>query len=242
MDMLTIFEDSKESVISNIITKAYIEPNVRFTNGAKNLEVFLDKYTAIDKHVYCYVDVVPDNPKTVDTFISLKAKYVCSSHIHIIPIPCMEYFVLLSLLRFNKVTEEEISNLLYVKTGDSKYTMKCYSDKSFEKYCKRLLNNNKWKCVHNIAVKKGGIGYWWGSSCICDYSVSACKEEVYLFDKIAFVISEFPVFPDDMPRLGKAIDFTNYKKYDGKAAERFILLFRRMVEICKLNKEENNAN
>lgn len=96
--------------------------------------------------IVCYVDCPPDNNLSVSLYNELEMKYRSSENIHILKSQCIEYYMLsmlndCGLLYKSDLTTEFVNGFYGVKYS--------YSDNSFEKFCKRILNGQRLKCLNN---------------------------------------------------------------------------------------------
>lgn len=155
--MIYIFEDSDKSPIS-VLLKYVLGDNVVFSKGALNLRIELEKYP----DSICCMDVVPDNDETVDMYNELKEEYGR----RIVPIPCIEFATLLMLADLGVKLTCSLTDLYNIISG---IEIKKYTDKSLEKYLKRLLNSDIKKCIHNIFKRDNYVyGLFYNSNCTCD--------------------------------------------------------------------------
>lgn len=151
--MVYVFEDSRLSPSSKLLD---VTETCIFTEGCMNLS---DTLLTLGKDTVCFVDMVPDNKST--RTMSAKLQKMCRElGIDMIPIPCIEYFLLLlvNLEQIEQLPEEFLEAALYLSFGIGECT-KAYQDKSFEKFCKRILSSTIHKCLHNKAKKNLGFFY-----------------------------------------------------------------------------------
>lgn len=185
--MLMLFEDKDTMPISLMFKKIYGE-NVDFSSGAKKLQTKINKHISEDK-IFCFVDVVAGNPNTLKSLICLLDDNYYNKNVQIVPIPCIEYYALLTLNSFGYLSDDYLSTLKYIKVGIGK---KVDITTSFEKYFKSLLNSDKaLKCQHNGQWQNGEYGYWYSNNCDCDYRDTCLK---YLYEqKLVRMLSFMPV-------------------------------------------------
>lgn len=125
-------------VLSEMLCRCYREDGkVLFSNGSALLENVL---ATLDDEVVVYVDVVPDNVKTISTYLRLM-QYVIhkgSKNVYIIPIPCIEYFAIKGF--GSDCIEKSIvvnrDEYLQTKIAKNNLSEKC---KTFEKFCKAVM-------------------------------------------------------------------------------------------------------
>lgn len=125
-------------VLSEMLCRCYrADGKVLFSNGSALLENVL---ATLDDEVVVYVDVVPDNVKTISTYLRLM-QYVIhkgSKNVYIIPIPCIEYFAIKGF--GSDCIEKSIvvnrDEYLQTKIAKNNLSEKC---KTFEKFCKVVM-------------------------------------------------------------------------------------------------------
>lgn len=125
-------------VLSEMLCRCYrADGKVLFSNGSALLENVL---ATLDDEVVVYVDVVPDNVKTISTYLRLM-QYVIhkgSKNVYIIPIPCIEYFAIKGF--GSDCIEKSIvvnrDEYLQTKIAKNNLSEKC---KTFEKFCKAVM-------------------------------------------------------------------------------------------------------
>lgn len=223
--MLMIFEDRETMPISLMFKKIYGDA-ADFSSGAKNLAATIEKHKDEDK-IFCFVDVVAGNVNTLKSFITLLDDYYDNDRVDVIPIPCIEYYALLTINSLGYFDESYIDLLLYIKNGsDYKESI----DGSFEKYCKDKLNHLANKCMHNNKSQKKEYGYWYSNDCDCSYRDTCIKFKYE--QKLVSMLEFMPMFiatkaVQDLITIYKG----NMLKYDDKTKERFAIYYKRMLEI-----------
>lgn len=102
----------------------------------------------LNEEVYVYVDVVLDNPETVTTYGELVRTFRRNKSVHIIPIPCIEYYGVQYLHDLG------LLNNKYYDLSSRTFDFKSFIDKSFgnvphsiETFYKALLNTSKYICT-----------------------------------------------------------------------------------------------
>lgn len=206
--MIYIFEDSDKSPIS-ILLKYVLGDNVIFSNGALNLRVELEKYP----DSICCMDVVPDNYETVAMYNELAEEYGR----RVIPIPCIEFATLLMLADLGVKLTCSLTDLYNIISG---VEINKYTDKSLEKYLKRLLNSDVKKCIHNT-LKKGNYvyGLFYNSDCACDqvYSSTCIRLNRDIKGKTLFEYTTINTSPESINKLyeniSKALDVNAVIEY-----------------------------
>lgn len=112
--MKILFEDGKSSAISKLLASSWFGSQMEFCGGVNNISKRLTDNKAlyaVEDFILIFVDVVPDNPSSLSSFNEIHAamkevkgvKYKETSMI--VPIFCIEYFVLLYINWFLKIPE-----------------------------------------------------------------------------------------------------------------------------------------
>lgn len=205
-----IFEDNPDKGISKLFKLAYPESvanRIIFAKGRGNLEHQARKYLKdTTNKVVVFVDLVPDNPSTAYTvkiLLRLYKEKKYTNRIVVIPIPCMEYFLIKSLSNSALVVKRQSIQVcieLEDYRNDSILSNRIASGVgiSFEKYCKLLVNSAFKQCVKD-KHKVDGVTYkelYVTTDCECDTPIkdSVCGE-ASLEGKAHSLIQQFPVFP-----------------------------------------------
>ena len=87
--MIILFEDNPTSPVSECLSASCVGESFKFAAGSANLRKVIQ---TLNEEVYVYVDVVLDNPETVTTYGELVRTFRRNKSVHIIPIPCIEYY------------------------------------------------------------------------------------------------------------------------------------------------------
>ena len=139
-----------------------------------------------DSYIFVYIDIAPTNVQTVRTY-ELIREFIRSNNLQyrvfILPIPCIEYPVLLSLIDNNVIVKNRVSIAEMCKAKKTHYEIvnKIVDDidnwddilismdsiirfnTSFEKVCKSLL-----KLVVLPCARTDGDGCYYNCECACD--------------------------------------------------------------------------
>lgn len=192
--MRLMFEDNKNSVISKFLCSVYdcsfdgFCKQVIFLNGNTGLRNKIDMLCKEDESYIIYIDVVPDNFKSIRAYIDLEEYCKLRSNICVIPIPCIEYYII-KVYGDKKVNEiVQIFNDRYVKETELVTKILRGKYKSFEKYCKKVLDHCLLPCQ-----KKDGRFYI--EDCICGkqlFDIECISKTIV--EKASAVITELPVF------------------------------------------------
>lgn len=133
----------------------------------------------LNEEVYVYVDVVLDNPETVTTYGELVRTFRRNKSVHIIPIPCIAYYVVQYLHDLGLLDNK------YYDLSSRTFDFKSFIDKSFgnvphsiETFYKALLNTSKYICTRNTkSVKNIGTGTFYRTDCACtQYCRGLCEK------------------------------------------------------------------
>lgn len=192
-----MFEDKSDSALSKLLACAYndtlkseFEKVIIFSDGDRNIRSKLAEY--LEGNIIVYVDVVPDNVHTIEAYKEVE-DYVLSSNITdrviVMPIPCIEYYVIKAFCKFeydevkSVIDKQNYRDILYSHRG------RRLRVKSFEKYCKSVLNNYL-SCFDS--------GYVYEADCYCpkvrDNQIleeCICGNQL---NKAWMVITELPAF------------------------------------------------
>lgn len=201
--MKMIFEDARDTPSSKLLQKSCNGSNIVFSRaGASKVAETVDSCIKEDLVIVFY-DVVPDNLSTVYDYYRLMEAYSDFDNIKIIPIPCIEYFVLDMLLNYHYIAQvQKILNIFMLKKNSIEY-----KDKSFEKYCKHLLSDlsSESFCLRNekpninsskSSNQQQGLFYLVG--CPCENWCRLHTDDIPLEVKANHLYSRLPViFIDD---------------------------------------------
>ncbi len=149
-----IFEDNVNSPVSHLLGSSSNGESYIFSGGSYNiLNTVMSVYTREDEF-YVFFDVVPNNVRTKEAYEILRLTVQGNKllNIHIIPIICVEYYVLRMLTTYNYVsTNKWINGVIFdfdfgVFTN---YVTKIGCNPSIERVCKTLLKNLHKVCMRN---------------------------------------------------------------------------------------------
>lgn len=209
---MMIFEDSDNAPISQFLKKVFGE-EVIFSSSNSNLHRCIERYARTEKCVLVFLDYVYDNRRTYSVYRELEFYEDIYSNVFIVKIPCIEYIALLTLIDMGIVRDTNLVN----KFVESTKHRVVHEEKSYEKFCKKVLNSYKLSCVHNKLVKGGIKGSFWVKGCgfsnECRHIVEAvgCTGAMYtLKEKIKFFVYSLPCFYVDNPEFGSE-NITEYK-------------------------------
>lgn len=190
--MQMMFEDNPEATISKFLCKVYSNADsckeLYFLRGNTGLERKIDKVYLPGYRYIVYIDVAPDNYKTINAYMRLNMYYQNVKDIYVIPIPCIEYYIIKA---YGNRDVNEISQIFagrHVKETDLVMKIQRGVYKSFEDYCKKVLDHCMLPCQ-----KKDGRFYT--QDCLCNKPLrgKGCTL-ASLESKAAGVIRKLPVF------------------------------------------------
>lgn len=185
--MILLFEDHPDMPISrfiaNNIQAEFVERNVNLS--ARALEL---RKTQPQEQIIIFLDFVVNNTETIDLYGELITTFVEDNNVRIIPIPCIEFIALCCLNSLN-LLENNVFKSIIIKLmnntinslAKSDITM-ILSDKSLEKFCKRVLNQQRPYCKRN---KRGKVieGHFYLKDCLCNNDDETRCITVSLADK-----------------------------------------------------------
>lgn len=112
---------------------------ISFSEGDKNIIKKLTELRETNKILVVFIDVMPDNIKTVECYNKC-IKWVDSGEVecYVIPIPCIEYYVIKAFYKESLVKNVVIDFMNY-KDYIYDDNHRLLSNKSFEKFCKSVI-------------------------------------------------------------------------------------------------------
>ncbi len=179
--ILTIFEDSNDSNVSitNLLKHCYLPDCVRFAGGNRNVCNYVSSLSSNDIGII-YFDVVPDNYNTIRQYNKTKRFIEGLERFDIIPIPCIEYFVIKAFCNDIDIGEIYLSDYRNIYP---RYRGRRLNINSFEKYCKSLIDN-----YSNCFGDKYLI-----NNCRCSKCKSSNLDKITFADKIDLMLSSLPI-------------------------------------------------
>lgn len=191
--MIILFEDNPTSPVSQCLAASCVGESFKFAAGSANLRKVINTLTG---EIYVYVDVVLDNPATMTTYGELVRTFRRNSNVHIIPIPCIEYYVVQYLHDLGLLSNK------YYDMSRHTFDFRSFIDKSFgniphsiESFYKALLNTSKYICTRNTkSAKNSGIGIFYIADCDCTQYCQRLYNK-HLKDKADLLVSYLPAYP-----------------------------------------------
>ena len=217
MSVKMLFEDNEKSILSTFLRNAYNEECIIFTNGNYNLSLVLDSVWKSDDFYLVYIDVVPDNSKTIDIYEALLDLVADKGwlNVRIIPIPCIEYYILMELWEKNDTVNCVLNKGAYKATDLYRASGACA--KSFEKYCKQLVSNTGDNCKRVASLSKvspSTRGRYYITDCLCSNVYTNIGHVAKsLESKAVDVIRRLPVYVTP-PSIKKEVPLLSVKQID----------------------------
>lgn len=191
--MIMLFEDKITSGISKLILHAYSGKDkecscVYFADGNLNLTNKLEELKE-NKNIIVYVDVMPDKSSTIAAYKSCR-KWVKDANrddIFIIPIPCIEYYVVKSFFDKDAKEVRVVVNFEDYRSVPFNSKNKQLSICDFESYCKSVVDN------YRGCFRTNGVFY--SKDCLCkevDYLKHCTK--ISVMNKAWKLILSLPAF------------------------------------------------
>lgn len=220
--MILLFEDNKDTPSSKLLINSLGGDSIKFSSGASRLSKDADQYLEQGFNVIMFPDVSLDNPKTVDNYYDLINKYIKNSNIIIVPIPCIEFFILKMLYKlqidnnkFHSSKDKPYNNLIdVIRDAVIVYdynklrginTFGITWAKSFETLCKSILGVLGGRTCLSNKIESGSNNYngkFYLENCKCDvHKSSGCVHsnpiDLDIRKKAELLRSELPMFNID---------------------------------------------
>ena len=182
-----------------------------FTKGIGNLINRVRRLVSQECIVIAYVDLVIDNRETINNLLKLitiiESYSGAKDRMVIVPIPCIEYYLVRSLVSEGLISIDDNLIETCVNFGDyTKYNIPKRYRSSFEKYCKYIVEEYGLMCIRNYTFNEYRIiqRKYFCVDCICttDKMFDVCHY-LSLKQKGVDLISEYPL----VPRGSSLLDF-----------------------------------
>ena len=203
-----IFEDKKDSLLSQFFRAAYIErvsKNFEYTGGNQNiLPLVEDMLQKTKDRMFIFLDSPPDNEHIKRIFNKLRA--LSKQHdyqIVVFNIVCAEYYFLKSYGRDSRIINMGEGIDIALKIDDYRNSSLIQTDKdrklskNFEGFCKLILLKNFKDCARNSRGEDGNnseYGYFYTEDCPCVNQKADCYEQS-LVDKATVYVDAYPCIP-----------------------------------------------
>lgn len=171
-----IFEDSGEMPISKLIKDAYDCDKVvsYFAEGNAMSSEFFKRVEDKKAITIVFCDVVPDNVDTGAKYVNIcKLASRVFDNFYVYPIFCIEY-VFLTVFKQHASLSGEFAEALW----GMRISADLLCGKSFEKLCKRCLNEHTKACMRNKWNKYKTNPFYTGD-CLCSNGREACTTLTY---------------------------------------------------------------
>lgn len=215
--MQMIFEDSANSVLSRFLCRAYncLDANncneLYFCGGNTEIISKVREHCKENESYILFVDVVPDNFRTIALYRKVVKYCQEKSNIFVIPIPCIEYYVIKTWgdLNNNNVAEVFIGH--HVKDTELTRIQLRGVYKSFEKYCKMVVE-------HCLLPCQKSKGRFYQEDCLCNHKLynHSCVQ-VGVKEKAMSLVLKLPVHisfnsEQDLGAKVSMVDLINIKE------------------------------
>lgn len=191
--MKVIFEDSKEAVPSQFLRLAC--PDLfEFSGGGRNLKNKLDGLYKEGQVFAVCVDTIPDNEQTIRQLVGVvqHIKEKRYKGVYVIPIPCIEYYIIKAFGDENNIEVRNVINLS--DYSNSELNRRIYRGRcpSFEKYCKQVALHILKFCRR---VGSGREGLFYLVDCLCEKAeIAGCTVEITRLQKAWELVKTLPVY------------------------------------------------
>ena len=130
-----------------------------FTKGIGNLINRVRRLVSQECIVIAYVDLVIDNRETINNLLKLitiiESYSGAKDRMVIVPIPCIEYYLVRSLVSEGLISIDDNLIETCVNFGDyTKYNIPKRYRSSFEKYCKYIVEEYGLMCIRCMSLFK----------------------------------------------------------------------------------------
>lgn len=181
MSNVFIFEDNEDSPISMLLKSSYSGNNMHFSGGSDLLSVELKKWYNNEDNFFVFMDYVPNNKIIIASYGVLYNKISRYKNVFLVPIPCIEYFVLKMFGQYGYNRLDKGSMNLYVNIVESFNWCDVESrhkSTSLERLYKLLVSRQLPKCLHNNKDEDNNLfGKFYVSPCNCVYKTRPCRSD-----------------------------------------------------------------
>lgn len=174
-----VFEDHESSPVSQLLLASINGSCFKFSGGVSRLHKTVQEGYNEKDNYYVLLDVVPNNPITIDWYRKLKKSFKGYSNVFLLPIVCIEYYVLHMLVTYGYIPNSAILQGVVFDFDAS--VVKAYvgtigCKESLEKVCKNIVSSLADLCKRNTNKSDNNIyGLFYREDCICDRKF--CKED-----------------------------------------------------------------
>lgn len=204
MSNIFIFEDNEDMPVSKLLS---IRGSVYFSCGSRGLRRKLDSLYSGQGIVIIFFDFVPNNVNTHNLYLQLLSHIAESGYVdvYVIPILCIEYYVLKMLVEcytfrvgeeYNKLLECLIKSFKWENVPQEKKSV------SVEVLLKEILNNSVKRCMRNDRSIGGQFYVTDSINCnILNSNYPRCKDDCgSLYMKFYNLYTILPVYDDELLR------------------------------------------
>lgn len=198
MSVVYIFEDNENMTSSALLKESFNGNNIHFSNGNSMMYRKLRSIYNTSDTFILFLDVVVDNLSTIKLYENLLIKCEDLENVYIVPILCIEYYILKMLdedkLLFVNQQDEELVKYL-VRTFDCNELSKEKQEikTTLEKRYKYILNNQLCNCMKNIHIDNVSSSSFYLSDCVCESNCDFAVIQDSLL-KSEKLITSLPIF------------------------------------------------
>lgn len=207
-----IFEDNVKTPSSSLLKSSYNGANIEFSSGGGSHRItpLIDKHKRFNKDsvVIIFLDLPPNNEKTYFSYEKITDHILNNNYssVYIIPIICIEYYILRLIMhraytkhniKLNCLMDNLVKDFNYsYSTVQDVISNNKYVQESLEHLYKWLLINlvNNTRCMINAKRKDSYYGKFYLSDCDCDTKFCKISSCMQLTDKAEMFYTELPVF------------------------------------------------
>lgn len=193
-----IFEDYTKTP-SSVLLRNTTACRIEFSGGSSNLMTTIEENLHEDL-VVVYYDLVPNNDRTVKGLQILKEKTADFPNVRIVPIICIEYYILYSLL-YTKLSNYGLKDKLDIKKSHDNILR----EESVEKYYKRVLNDlgssashcfiNSFRYVNGERDIQSKHGRFYCVDCLCTERCKITDSPILVQEKCDRIVCRLPYVP-----------------------------------------------
>lgn len=195
--MVLLFEDNVNTPSSRLLRSCHYGDSVHFANGNYNLAKEAERLSDLGHSVVVFIDLSVNRTETVMIYNSLSKKFKSSKSILVLPIICIEFYLLkmlynhgfLSTAEFKCKEVVDVQDLLHNFVTDiTGYSIEC----SLEKQYKYILDEVGH--LKHCYINKSKKGKFYVQGCQCDNTYCKSFKQASLMKKAECFYTTLPVF------------------------------------------------
>lgn len=213
------FEDSYDDALTNLFRAGYRDTsNFIYSSGKDRLlSTILREIPDKSEEIFIFIDLVFDNPSTVNTYNLLKSSLRRAGYTKFIIFPLVntEYYIIKSLNKSNVIAQSPIVDVC-VSRGNyreaSIHDTYLSESKNFEKFCKRILHRYAIDCAKNTRYNNN-LRYrdYYDKDCLCGEEGSECIALAQI-EKVKRLLRQYPCIPiHSIVSFGKILSWDEMK-------------------------------